>query len=298
MALAFGRFLRSQWSLPADPTVSFSGKNIIVTGANTGLGFEAATKYVSLGASCVILGVRNLEKGEQAKRRIEASTSIKGVVKVWSLDMNSYDSIREFAARASNLDRLDVALLNAGVYKFHYAKSAYGWEETLQVNVISTALLGLLLLPVLKVTSRAIGHGSRPVLEIVCSGLHEQAVIREDRLSSGSILKTYSTAKQFNANVQYPLSKLLVMYVVQTLALFAQVGKSSQQPVLVLAVCPGACKSDLAKDSTGLGMKLVKIIANALFMRTAEEGSRTLVSGTTLGDEAQGRFWQHDKLQR
>lgn len=298
MAVAFVRFLRSQWTLPADPTVSFSGKTILVTGANTGLGFEAATKFVALGASRVILGVRNLEKGEEAKRRIEAHTGIKGVIEVWSLDMNLYDSIRELAARASNLDRLDVALLNAGVYKFRYDKSTYGWEETLQVNVISTALLGLLLLPVLRASSNATGHGNRPVLEIVCSGLHEQVVIHEDRLDSGSILKTYSAAEQFHPNAQYPLSKLLVMYVVQSLALLAEVGESSQQPVLVLAVCPGACKSDLVKASTGLGMKLVKVISNAVFMRTAEEGSRSLVSGTNLGDEAHGRFWQHDEIQR
>jgi NAD(P)-dependent dehydrogenase (short-subunit alcohol dehydrogenase family) len=41
---------------------SFEGKNVIVTGANTGLGFEAATKFVALDASLVILGIRNLTR--------------------------------------------------------------------------------------------------------------------------------------------------------------------------------------------------------------------------------------------
>ncbi|KAK3943683.1 hypothetical protein QBC46DRAFT_28136 [Diplogelasinospora grovesii] len=55
---------------PADPTVSFAGKTVLVTGANTGLGFEAAVKYAALGASKLILGVRSADKGEAARQRI------------------------------------------------------------------------------------------------------------------------------------------------------------------------------------------------------------------------------------
>ncbi|KAK4234271.1 hypothetical protein C8A03DRAFT_37961 [Achaetomium macrosporum] len=55
---------------PADPTVSFAGKTVLVTGTNTGLGFEAAVKYAALGASRLILGVRSADKGEAAKQHI------------------------------------------------------------------------------------------------------------------------------------------------------------------------------------------------------------------------------------
>lgn len=87
------------------------------------------------------------------------------------------------------------------------------------------------------------------------------------------------------------------MYVMQTLARFAKPAGEPKAYVRVLAVCPGAAKSDLARHATSLTMRIAKIIANATIMRTTEEGSRTLVSGTTLGDEAHGKFWQHDRLQ-
>ena len=49
---------------------------------------------------------------------------------VWELDLKSYDSVKIFASRVSKeLDWLDIVILNAGVRKFNYAQSAYGWEE-------------------------------------------------------------------------------------------------------------------------------------------------------------------------
>ena len=60
-------FLTQTWTPPADPTTSFTGRTIVVTGANTGLGFEAALKIYALGAECVVMGVRDIAKGEAAK---------------------------------------------------------------------------------------------------------------------------------------------------------------------------------------------------------------------------------------
>ena len=59
--------------------------------------------------------MRNLEKGEQAKKSIEESTQRTGVVEVWELDLASYQSVKQFAAKAQNLERLDVLVENAGI---------------------------------------------------------------------------------------------------------------------------------------------------------------------------------------
>ena len=74
--------LKGKWQPPQDTKPSFKGRNILITGANVGLGFEVAVKFVQLGADKVILGVRTLSKGETARRQIEERAGRKGVVEV------------------------------------------------------------------------------------------------------------------------------------------------------------------------------------------------------------------------
>lgn len=205
--------------------------------------------------------------------------------------MNSYESIQDFGKRASDLDHLDVAILNAGVYMVKYEKSPYGWEETLQVNLLSTAFLGILLLPKLKTSQSSTGH--QPVLEIVSSGTHSRAEVSASRRASPNLLATYNDPANFQPGQQYGSSKLLVMYVMQTLASFAR----PSSDVIVTSVCPGACKSDLARGYNGYVSQLLKFLLFSLFLRTTEQGARTLVSGATLGKEGHAGFWQHDEIQ-
>ena len=106
------------------PNHSFAGQTIIVTGSNTGLGREAANHIVRLGASKVILAVRNNSKGNDAKHYIELETGRKDVVEVWELDLANYRSVRAFARRAEGLPRLDAILENAGIstHEFKWAE--------------------------------------------------------------------------------------------------------------------------------------------------------------------------------
>src|SRR2546430_10989677 len=76
------QFIQQKWTPSANCKASFAGKNVIVTGANTGLGFEAAVKFVALDASLVVLGVRDLAKGNRAKSAIEERTGKKDRVEV------------------------------------------------------------------------------------------------------------------------------------------------------------------------------------------------------------------------
>ncbi|OCK82605.1 short-chain dehydrogenase/reductase family protein-like protein [Lepidopterella palustris CBS 459.81] len=287
------RFLWQAWTPPTDPQTSFKNKTVIVTGANTGLGYAAAAKFAALHAELVILGVRDVAKGEKAQQSINSLTGGKSRLEVWPLDMNSYDSIQAFAARAVRLEQLNVVVLNAGVYMVRYEKSPYGWEETLQVNVLSTALLGLLLLPVLKASSGA--SDGLPVLEIVASENYERAHVSAAR---DQLLANYNAAMGYNSSNQYYVSKLFVMYVMQTLASLAEASHATNRKpeVLVTAVCPGGCKSELSRGYNGYMAIAFKAVFGALFLRTAEQGARSLVSGVLLGEEAHGRLWQHDRL--
>lgn len=146
-------YLRSQLltKLPY-PERSFEGQVIIVTGSNTGMGLEAARHLVRLDAAKVILAVRNLDKGRAAAESIVASTDRCGIAEVWHLDLQSYASVKSFASKAEELERLDVVIANAGVLtrKFSLAEDN---ETNIKVNVLSTMYLSLLLLPKLRQTS-------------------------------------------------------------------------------------------------------------------------------------------------
>lgn len=108
---------------PKYPEQSCKGQVYIVTGANTGLGFEASRHLVRLGADKVILACRNLEKGEAAVKDIEVNTKRIGVAEVWSLDLSSFESVKEFAKKVDTLPRIDAIVENAGMSYYHTEKS-------------------------------------------------------------------------------------------------------------------------------------------------------------------------------
>lgn len=148
---------------------SCSGGTYIVTGANVGLGFEAAKHLVALGASKVILAVRNLAAGETAKADIEKATKTSHIAEVWALDLSSYDSVKAFAKRAiAELERIDAVIENAAIAT-SLGVQPEGHLDVLTVNVLSTFLLGVLLLP--KLSDSAKRFGILPHLTIVTSGV-------------------------------------------------------------------------------------------------------------------------------
>ena len=277
----FFNFLYTQWfKKPRYPDGSFEGKTVIVTGANVGLGFEAARHFVRLGAEKVVLAVRSVDKGEKAKADIETSTKRSGVVEVWELDLTSYRSVKEFAARAATLERLDVLLENAGIATQNF-KLAEENETTITTNVVSTFLLGLLLLPKLKETATV--HNTRPHLTIVSSGVH--LVAKFEERNNPSIFDALNDPKTVHMSDRYNVSKLLEVFAVrQIVADYCP--DSSKYPVVINYIGPGLCHSGLMRE-VGAWQYVFKFIMGA---RTTEVGSRTLVDAACKGPESHGRY--------
>jgi len=170
------QYVKSQFTELPYPTQKFTGRTIIVTGSNIGMGLEAARHFVRLDAAKVILAVRTITKGEHVKKSIEDSEKRQNVVEVWSLDLDSYASVKAFAARAQGLERLDVVVANAGMFTFHF-QMAEDNERTITVNVISTFLLGVLLIPKLRET--AIAFNRESVLTFTGSFTHKMTKFPE-----------------------------------------------------------------------------------------------------------------------
>jgi len=184
-------------SLPY-PTTDLSGQTIIVTGSNVGLGFEAARHFTRLNADKVILAVRNLEKGEAAKKSIEESTKRQGAVEAWQLDLGSYESTKQFAKRAEGLKRLDAVVENAGIVTRNFLVTEDN-ESTITTNVISTFLLGLMILP--KLRENAMSFNTTPHLTIVSSEVHGFTTFPEK--ASPNILSTLNDKETANMVDRY-----------------------------------------------------------------------------------------------
>lgn len=274
---SFPAFLKSQLlytpKLPKPGT--FAGKTVIVTGANTGLGLEATRHFVRCGAATVIIACRTLSKGEAAKREIEASEKCSGVLQVWQLDLSSYESVKAFAKRCETLPRLDVCVENAGIATGKFSR-VEGHEAHITVNVISTFLLALLLLPIMR--KSAAKTGVTPYLTIVTSEVHHWTQLPQRK--EPSIFAALDDESKADMADRYNVSKLLEILVIRywTRVLIKD---RSKYPVVINCVTPGLCKSDLVKD-----MGMAPVVFKTLLGRSLEVGSRTLVNAAALPNSA------------
>eukprot|EP01057_Protomagalhaensia_wolfi_P001340 Protomagalhaensia_wolfi_Nauph_80__1339@NODE_179_length_3278_cov_264_687249_g135_i0_p1_GENE_NODE_179_length_3278_cov_264_687249_g135_i0NODE_179_length_3278_cov_264_687249_g135_i0_p1_ORF_typecomplete_len327_score64_83adh_short/PF00106_25/7_7e31adh_short_C2/PF13561_6/3_5e15KR/PF08659_10/3_1e09Epimerase/PF01370_21/0_00019Sacchrp_dh_NADP/PF03435_18/0_0022Sacchrp_dh_NADP/PF03435_18/6e03RmlD_sub_bind/PF04321_17/0_0513Beta_HSD/PF01073_19/0_11_NODE_179_length_3278_cov_264_687249_g135_i022273207 len=274
-------FFYSQFFVrPPYPTRDFSNETVIVTGANTGLGFEASKHFARLNAK-VILACRNLEAGQKAKESIEQSTQKKNCCEVWSLDLSDYGSVKEFAERASTLERVDHLVENAGIHTSTY-KEIGGEESTVLVNVISTFLLALLMLPVLQRTADK--FKTRPTLTIVASEVHAWAKFPERNLPQGQILASLSDMKTATMKERYLTSKLLEVLIVREIS--PLVSKSSNSSVVLNMLNPGFCHSELNRELAGWIEAAVKLV----LARSTEMGSRTHVAAASAGPDSHGKY--------
>lgn len=279
-----------------------SGKVYIVTGANSGLGLETARHLVRCSAARVILAVRNITAGEKAKANIERSTGRTGVTEVWLLDLSSYASVQAFAKRvAAELERIDAVVENAGVYLDNWELSE-GMETSLTVNVMSTMLLGMLLLP--KLTESARRYGIKPRLVFLVSAL---GFTTEKELAKSSAVPIFSGlndatradmdlryvatccllfSDKTHAKCRYALTKLVEMYAVREFAAQFPVEKTG---VIINQVAPGYCSTGLGRD-TGTRTKIFMAVTRPVLARTAEEGSRTILHGIVADEDSHGKF--------
>ncbi|ORA26653.1 oxidoreductase [Mycobacterium aquaticum] len=123
---------------------SFSGRTVIVTGSNSGLGLVTARELARVGAD-VIVAVRSLDKGAAAAQ------TMSGNVEVRKLDLQSLASVREFA---DTVERVDVLINNAGIMAVPLSRTAEGFESQIGTNHLGHFALTNLLLP--KLTDRVV----------------------------------------------------------------------------------------------------------------------------------------------
>jgi len=143
---------KNRWTGEQMP--SLNGKVAIVTGANSGLGYETVKGLSRAGAS-VIMACRNMMKGEQAKKAIEEELSWSDLT-VLRLNLADLGSVMEFAQRVEDREeRVDLLINNAGLMAIPFQRSVDGYEMQFAVNHLGHFALTGLLFPLLKNSNEA-----------------------------------------------------------------------------------------------------------------------------------------------
>ncbi|KAF8849033.1 NAD(P)-binding protein [Acephala macrosclerotiorum] len=275
-------FLKSQFCAKpkwAPKITDLSNKVALVTGGGSGLGYHASRQLLSFKLSHLIITVRSMSRGEDAASKLRTEYP-NAKIEVWELEMSSYDSVQAVARRAASLPRLDIAILNAGIVKPDFnivAKT--GHEEVIQVNYLSTVLLAILLLPILKMKSPT----SPGRLIIVNSGTSYRATF-ENR-NAVPILPSFDDPADWEGGQRYACSKLL-----GHLFLVKLMEHISAEDVVVNLVDPGLSKSRLNRDTKGV-VKFVMWLAEGIAGRTMEVGASSYVDAAVVkGVESHGCF--------
>jgi len=236
------------------------GKLAVVTGSNTGIGRETAKGLAARGAR-VVLACRNVKQAQEVANEIESAG---GRAEVMELDLQSFDSVRRFAAAlAAKFPKLDILVNNAGVAFQPKQMTKDGEEQVMQVNHLSPFLLTNLLLDMLNAAGKA------RVVNL-SSLMHTWAKegIQWDDLKWEK--------KPFDSWSAYAQSKLANIFFTRELAR----RQGAKSGVTVYAVHPGAVDSDLGRSYRDKIPAFVRKYLTdfvKVFLKTSEHGAQTSI---------------------
>lgn len=242
-----------------------AGKTVLITGANSGTGFETAREFAGKNAT-VIMAVRNLEKGNDAAAKIKKDFP-KSDLTVMKLDLSSLASVRKFAADfIGKHEKLDILINNAGVMVPPYTKTKDGFELQFGTNHLGHfALTGLLLDLLLKtknsriVTMSSMAHKSG---KVDFDDLHREKKYKK--------METYGQSKVANLFFTYELQRKLEAIGSKTIAVAAH---------------PGWAITNLSQYS-----KIFAVMA-PVFGQSALKGAWPLLYAATASDVKGGDYY-------
>jgi NAD(P)-dependent dehydrogenase (short-subunit alcohol dehydrogenase family) len=261
----------SSWTAADVPDQT--GRVAVITGANTGLGFETAAVLATRGGS-VVLAVRNLDKGKDAAARIAAAAPGADVT-VQRLDLSSLASVRAAAEELrSRYATIDLLINNAGVMYTPQSTTADGFELQFGTNHLGHfALTGLLLDRLLPVP------GSR-VVTVSSVGHRIRARIHFDdlQLEHGyGRVAAYGQSKLANLMFTYELQRRL----------------AARGSTVAVAAHPGGSNTELARNSP-LVIRAVTGALGRIFAQSAAMGALPILRAATGPDVLGGQYYGPD----
>lgn len=252
-----------------------NNKLCVITGANSGIGFETAKELAKQGAFIVMV-CRNEDKAEAAKQEILKEKAGSGV-KIIICDFSSQDEIRRAADEIkSNYQKIDILINNHGFVAAGYNETVEGLEETFGVNHIGYFLFTKLLLDTVKAA------GTARIIN-VASEAHRSASkfdINDLQLKSNfNMWKAYANSKLYNILFTVELADRL-----------------KDTKVTANSLHPGVIASNFGSNSTTL-VKIFWKLAGP-FMKSNKEGAQTTIYLATSDEveEVNGAYFKDSKV--
>ncbi|KAF8605706.1 NAD(P)-binding protein [Ceratobasidium sp. AG-I] len=258
---ALDNFVMPFYSGMVVPQIDLHGKLAVVTGANSGIGFEAARMLVGLGAR-VVLACRSQSKGEEAMRKIIDLTGSKSV-EVEVLDCSSFKSVRALLERweKRELKQIDILINNAGGLTSTIIVTEDGFEQTYQSNHLSHVLFTHTLL-----NRGRFVHDAR-IVSVSSVGFYDSAPLDEHNVGCGDIFAKYDNKLGTSISLQdalqlYQRSK--AAQAVWTMALQRRLSQTEGWKNISVHSChPGTVKTPIWSRPGGVG-SMPGIVAAAL----------------------------------
>jgi NAD(P)-dependent dehydrogenase (short-subunit alcohol dehydrogenase family) len=262
------------WSLTDAP--GLDGRTAVVTGANSGLGYEITAGLADLGAE-VVLACRRTDRGESARRDVERAVSDADMA-VRELDLADLESVASFAETFHDeFDVLDLLVNNAGVMALPRRETADGFERQFGVNHLGHFALTGHLLPALE-------RADDPRVGTMSSGIHERGKMRFDDFHGE---RSYD---EWAAYAQSKLANLLFAY---------ELDRRSDE-VTSVGAHPGWAATNLQTAGPEMAGSTVRKVAvkaaNALFAQDAETGVLPMLYALTMPDVRGGEYYGPDGL--
>ena len=246
-----------------------SGKTFFITGANTGIGFEAAKVLAERGAR-VLLGCRSRSKGEAAIARI-ADAHPGADLGIVDLDLGDLSSVRRAADQVAREPRLDGLIDNAGIMYTPQMTTKDGFEAQFGVNHLGHFALTALLLPTLEAT-----EGSRIV--IISSQGHRRGDIDFDDIDASM---SYSPQKRY---YQSKLANLLFMYELDRRL------RSKESTTIAVAAHPGGATTELSRHMSAFSQRVLMPLLSPI-LNSAAEGAWPTLAAATHTDVKGGQYF-------
>jgi NAD(P)-dependent dehydrogenase (short-subunit alcohol dehydrogenase family) len=234
------------------------GKTVVVTGANSGIGFETAAALAQMGAR-VIVTARNADKGRAAVAGISAATGDGAQVQLVVFDLGDMASVRRGAVEIlDQAPRLDVLVNNAGLVLTERTETVDGYEATLAINHLGPFLLTNLLLHRLRESAPA-------RIVNVASTAHNSA-------RKGMAFDDLQSERRYRGMRVYGQSKLA--NILFTLELAKRLEGSG---VTANALHPGTVRTGYGADGDARGFLAFGIKIASPFFLSPAKGARTSV---------------------